>query len=105
MNARAYLAGLVGEELRTLSGRPNHVLSVSEAEVMVATNKSPNGTRVPIQSVQQAMDQLERDGAITIDVATVGHRSAFIGAVLSTLPGATVLSTSPPGIRLGGSRG
>jgi hypothetical protein len=47
------------------------------------------------------MEQLEREREITIDVATVGYRSAFIGAVLSTLPGAIVLPTSPPRIQLG----
>jgi hypothetical protein len=35
-----------------------------------------------------------------LDVETVGHRSAFIGAVLATLPGANVLPTSPPRIVL-----
>jgi hypothetical protein len=105
VNAHAYLSERVGQELRTLSGRPNRVLSISGSEVIVATTKSPNGTPVPVAWVQQAMDQLDRDGEITIDVATVGYRSAFIGAVLSTLPAAVVLPTSPPRIRLGAPSG
>ena len=43
---------------------------------------------------------LERDGEVTSNVATVGYRSAFIGAVLSTLVGAIVFPTSPPTISL-----
>jgi hypothetical protein len=100
MNAKEYLTSLVGEELRTPAGRPNHVVAVADLDVIVGTKKAPDGRAVPIEWVQQAMDQLERDGEITIDVATVGYRSAFIGAVLSTLPGAVVVPTSPPRIRL-----
>jgi hypothetical protein len=48
------------------------------------------------------MDLLESTGEVTIDVATVGYRSAFIGAVLTTVPGATVLPTSPARIVLRG---
>ena len=50
--------------------------------------------------IQQAMDILERDGEVTIDVETVGYRSAFVGAVLGALPGATVVRTSPPKISI-----
>lgn len=105
MNARSYLASLVGEDVRTLSGRINRVLAIDEENVIVGTDRSPSGKRVSIAWVQSAMDQLERDGELTIDVATVGYRSAFIGAVLSTLPGAVALPTSPPRIRRGGGRG
>lgn len=34
------------------------------------------------------MDRLRRDGQIEISVESVGHRSAFVSAVLATLPGA-----------------
>lgn len=105
MNARSYLAGLVGEELGTVSGRPNRVLALEGDHVVVATGRSPNGSPIPISWVQKAMDQLERDGEITIDVKTVGYRSAFIGAVLLTLPGATLQRSAPPRIRLHGVHG
>jgi hypothetical protein len=105
MNARAYLTDLVGEEIKTITGRTNRVLAVVGGDVVVATARSPAGQPVPIAWVQQAMDQLEQVGEITIDVETVGYRSAFIGAVLSTLPGAVVLPTSPPRIRHGGGDG
>lgn len=105
LNARAYLAGLVGEELRTVSGRPNRILALEGDDVVVATGRSPNGSPIPISWVQNAIDQLERDGEITIDVETVGYRSAFIGAVLLTFPGATLQRSAPPRIRLQGVHG
>ena len=47
----------------------------------------PVGDRpVPIAWVQDALDQLVRDGEITINVDTVRYRSAFVGAVPATLP-------------------
>src|SRR4051794_20037171 len=107
IDAHAYLSGLIGAQLHTLSAKPNCILSVTGGDVIVGTSKSPAGTPVPVSWswVQRAMDQLEQDGEITIDVETVGYRSAFIGAVLSTLLGAVVLPTSPPRIRLRGTDG
>jgi len=67
---------------------------------LAATAKSPRGKPVPIADVQAAMDMLASSVEIAIDVPTVGYRSAFIGAVLATLPGATVLPTSPPRVTL-----
>jgi hypothetical protein len=96
MNASEYLRSLVGTTIPTVTGKPNTVLKVEAARVIVGTEKSPTGQPVPIADVQAAMDLLERDGEVVIDVETVGYRSAFIGAVLATLPGAVVLSTSPP---------
>jgi hypothetical protein len=58
--------------------------------VIVATSKSPNGQAVPIAWIQDAIDILERDGEVGINVPAVGHRSAFIGAALRELPGAQV---------------
>jgi hypothetical protein len=100
MDASEYLRSLVGRTIPTLTGRPNTVLNVEGADVIVGTQRSPTGQPVPIPDVQAAMDLLERDGEVVIDVETVGYRSAFIGAVLATLPGAVVLSTSPPRVAL-----
>jgi hypothetical protein len=105
VNARSHLETLIGEELRTVTGRPNRIFEIAGDDVIVATSRSPAGKPVPIAWVQNAMDQLERDGEVTIDVDTVGYRSAFIGAVLATLPDAVVLPTSPPRIGLGESDG
>ena len=68
--------------------------------MIVGTARSPNGQPVPIRWVQHAMDILAATGEIEISVETVGHRSAFIGAVLATLPDATSL-TNPRRVRLG----
>lgn len=99
MNAREYLQSLVGSEIRTVSGKSNRIVGLEGGQVIVATSRSPAGQRVPIKWVQDAMDALESTGELTIDVETVGYRSAFIGAVLLTLPGAVALPTSPPRIR------
>jgi hypothetical protein len=99
--ARDHLETLVGREIRTISGRRNTILVVEEKNVIVATSKSPDGRPVPIEWVQRAMELLAHDREITIDVDTVGYRSAFIGAVLATLlPGAVVQPTSPPRVAL-----
>ena len=50
---------------------------------------------MPIQWVQDAFDTLERDGSIEVSVESLGYRSAFVGAVLATVPGATVEPTTP----------
>jgi hypothetical protein len=86
----AFLASLEGRTIGTLSGRPNRILRVGHGVVHVGTDRSPDGQRVDIASVQAAVDRLYAEGAITIDVATVGYRSAFIGAVLAALPGTRV---------------
>lgn len=96
---RAVLEALTGQTISTLTGRPNTILRVEVADVVVATGKSPMGKRVPIKWLQQAADRLYREGAIEISVPSVGYRSAFVGAVLATLPG-TVATIRPRWIRL-----
>ena len=51
----------------------------------MATTRSPAGQLVPIKWVQDALDRLAADGEVEISVESVGYRSAFIGAVLSSL--------------------
>jgi hypothetical protein len=84
------LAGLAGQPLETLSGRRNSVLELRDTDVLVRTERSPMGSPVPIIMVEEALDQLIARGEICIDVPTVGYRSAFVGAVLRTLPGARI---------------
>lgn len=86
LDARSYLASLVGRELKTLTGKPNRVLRLEGDKVIVGTSKSPAGQPVPIKWVQAAMDTLDREGEVVIDPETVGYRSGFIGAVLASLP-------------------
>jgi hypothetical protein len=68
--------------------------------VAVGTAKSPSGQPVPIEWVQRALDILARGGVVTIDVDTVGYRSALVGAVLATLPNAVVLPSTASRIAL-----
>jgi hypothetical protein len=106
IDARTHLQGLVGQEIRTLSrNQPNRVLSLKGDDVIVGTTKSPDGAPVPIKWVQDGIDVLVRDGELVIDVETLGHRrSSFVGAVLATLPGAVVRSTTPRRIELSETR-
>lgn len=95
----AYLASRVGDTLHTLTGKPNRVLAVSGRYVLVGTARSPEGKPVPIAMVQAAVDKLYSSGEIAVDVETVGYRSAFVGAVLTSLPG-TVATLRPRTVRL-----
>ena len=88
LDATQVLAALRGRTILTLTGRPNGVLRLQGDQVFVATNRSPEGQPVPVAWVQDALDRLVRDGEVEITVTSVGYRSAFIGAVLSTIPGA-----------------
>ena len=99
-NARSLLRSLTGQEISTVTGRPNRVLRLDGDDVIVVTERSPAGTAVPIQMVQSGLDQLEEAGEIEVSVASLGHRSSFVGAVLLTLPGTHLIRTSPPRILL-----
>lgn len=89
-DAREILTSLRGQTIRTLTGRPNAVLRLEGDKVIVGTDKSPEGRPVPIEWVQAALDRLAAEGVVVISVESVGYRSAFIGAVLSSLPGVVV---------------
>jgi hypothetical protein len=60
----------------------------------VATTRSPAGQLVPIKWVQDALDRLASDGEVEISVESVRYRSAFIGAVLSSLDGTEASPTT-----------
>lgn len=85
-DGRGLLSGLVGRPLRTISGATNEILEVRDHDVVVATGRSPAGQLVPIASVQDALDRLYVAEELRIDPSMIGYRSAFIGAVLRTLP-------------------
>ena len=90
-DSRAHLNSLVGQALRTAgSESPNRILDVRADDVVVATRRAPDGEPVPIAWVQDAGDRLRAEGLLRITPAEVGYRSAFIGAVLRTLPGVVV---------------
>ncbi|HXF97939.1 MAG TPA: hypothetical protein VNJ46_04930 [Gaiellaceae bacterium] len=97
----AHLESLVGQEIRTLTERqPNRILRIEGGDVIVGTRRSPGGRPVPIQWLQDAVDLLEERGEIPVDVETLGHRGAFVGAFLATLPGAIVRPTTPRRVAL-----
>ena len=90
------LLSLIGEEIRTATGAPNMVLAVQDRTALVSTSRSPQGQPVEISDVQHGMDKLRAQGSIRVSVEELGHRSAFVAAVLATLPG--VQMTASPAI-------
>jgi hypothetical protein len=92
-DTRTDLRGLVGQTIRTISSKPNTILAVRGDQVLVRTDstESPDGEPVPIQWLQDAGERLLTNGRIGINTREATHRSDFIGAVLSTLPGAVGL--------------
>ena len=100
-DVRRALDGLLGRTIPTATGKPNRVLGVSSSVVIVGTDRSPQGQPVEITKIQKAVNDLYRYGELEINVATVGRRSAFVWAVLATLPG-TIAETNPRRIRLQG---
>jgi hypothetical protein len=57
---------------------------------------------VPLAEVQNGLDLLVGKRSVGVNVEELGYRSAFVGAVLATLPTARV-SMNPATITLGGS--
>jgi hypothetical protein len=100
IDSRKLLESLEGRAIHTVTGRENRVLRLDDDQVLVWTTRSPAGQPVPIAWVQDALDRLERDSDIEVSVASLRYRSAFIGAVLLQLPGASVVRTTPPRIRI-----
>jgi hypothetical protein len=84
-SAGVILERLVGQTVQTLRGRPNVVLAIEGAAVRVGTQRSREGQLVPIERLQTALDRLVDEGEIDVSVDSIGYRSAFIGAVLSSL--------------------
>jgi hypothetical protein len=82
------LRSLIGEEITTVTGIPNMVLAVQGGTALVRTSRSPGGQPVAVNEVQQGLDKLSARGTVRVSVEELGHRSAFVGAVLATLPGA-----------------
>jgi hypothetical protein len=89
-DARDVMRPLVGVEIRTVSGRPNMILGMQGDIVTVRTDRSPAGQPVAISEVQEGLELLTVQGSVRVSVAELGHRSAFVGAVLATLPTAQV---------------
>ena len=97
-SANQLLTDLVGQEIRTVTGQPNRVISVGSEDVTVGTQRSPHGKPVPLDWIQGAIDRLWSDGDVEISVPSVGYRSAFVGAVLLSISGTRATGDSPPRI-------
>jgi hypothetical protein len=85
--------------LETLAGHPNRILSVEGTVAQVATERSPGGQPVPVEMVTAGLARLKAAGAVRVHPDELGHRSAFVGAVLATLP-ETVATRDPAVVRL-----
>jgi mono/diheme cytochrome c family protein len=87
LNARQLLASLVGATIHTVTGRPVTILDLRGHEVTVRTDSSPEGTSLPVEWVQDALDRLSSTAGVDIGVDSVGRRSSGLAAVLLTLAG------------------
>ena len=93
--AEEVLRSLIGEEIRTVTGAPNMVMAVQGRTALVGTSRSSQGQPVEIDDVQHGMDKLRVHGSIRVTVEQLGHRSAFVAAVLAALPGARTTPVPP----------
>jgi hypothetical protein len=100
LDARTTLVPLIGTTITTVSGRPNTILALEGDTVLVGTERSPRGARVPLGMVQAGLDALRQAGSVEVDVEALGHRSALVAAVLLTLPGTALEATTPARITL-----
>ncbi len=100
LDARVLVRSLVGQPLVTIRGRSNTVRAVEGADAIVGTTRSPDGRPVPIAWLQESLERLAKEHRIEIAVDGVGYRSAFVGAVLLTLPFVRVDGSSPPSIEV-----
>lgn len=94
------LGSLVGKEVKTVTGYSNWVLDLDPVNVLVRTRRSAEGEPVPVSAVQAGLDRLFQRGRVVADVKTLGYRSAFVAAVLATLPRAMV-TRAPASVSLG----
>jgi hypothetical protein len=102
-SARDLLESLIGQQIETVTGRSNTVLRIDNDELIVASGRSPRGQPVPIEWVESALRRLFHDGEVEVSVLSLGHRSAFVGAVLLKVPGAILVQSVPPRVRLSDS--
>ena len=97
---RELLQSLIGEGISTATGRPNTVLGFDGDDVLVATGRSPAGQPVPVEWVDSALRRLVEEGEVEVSVPSLGHRSAFVGAVLAQGARSGSCPGTPPRVRL-----
>jgi 5-methylcytosine-specific restriction enzyme A len=85
---RAHLGALVGQTLPTITGKPNRIVGLRGASVLVATAGNPAGAPVSISLLQSVVDRVFEGEEVVFDPQV---RSAFVGAVLLTMEQVEVL--------------
>jgi uncharacterized protein DUF6884/GIY-YIG catalytic domain-containing protein len=104
IDARRHLERLIGTTVYTIArDEPNRILRIEGDVVLVGTRRSPSGTPVPVEWVQEAIDRLIAAGELEMTTralgAPIGYRSAFLGAALRELDGVEVMSRRPARVR------
>jgi hypothetical protein len=99
-DARTVVAELLGKTVETVTGRCNVVLALEGDNVLVGTARTAAGAPVPLAMVQAGLERLYGEGGVDVDVETLGHRSAFVAAVLRSLPGTSLEAGTPARIVL-----
>lgn len=85
VSASELLRTLVGATIRSVAGRAVTILDLRGGEVIVATDRSPEGTSLSVERVQEALDRLDSDADAQISVNSLAHWSPWLAAVLLTL--------------------
>ncbi len=99
-SAADVLQVLVGKEIKTVTGFANQVVALDPVNVLVRTAQSTEAKPVPVREVQDGLDRLFAKGRVRADVDSLGYRSAFVAAVLATLPRAKA-TKAPATVSLG----
>jgi len=74
-----------------VTGQRNRIVGIEGNSVIVATHRSPEGAPVPLTEIQAAADRVFDGEEVRMDPVSVGYRSAFVGAVLKSMPDVEVL--------------
>ncbi|MFC5819466.1 hypothetical protein [Nonomuraea harbinensis] len=90
------LRRLLGREITTLKGGRSRIIDIRPPYVLVATERSPKGEQILIADVEVALEDLRARGRVQIHPTEVGDYSAFIEALLLTLPGVEAIDGTPP---------
>lgn len=90
-SVREHLGSLVGETISTVTGRPNRIVRVDATSVIVGTQRSPDGEQVLLAEIQAVVDRVFAGEEVRLDPGSVGFRSAFIGAALSSMEAVEVV--------------
>lgn len=103
IDAELLARAAVGKMLYTVDkSLPNKVMGITGNSVLVQTQATvnPGGAPVPLSLIQQAADQLSRDGQLRLNPKMLGHRrTSFVGALLATDPSVVAL-VKPMRLRL-----